>query len=171
MFTRLLISAALLASLAACGNSTPTGADGSESHGTVLTQIPSEGESPVTTGDLSAYCRIEAKLDALIAGLAELNPSDSSSMRNFFEGMTGLLSQSVAVAPVEVKADLEQGLNFFIELKVELDKVNYHFSKITPEVAQRFSEIGQFFQNSQLADLSAKCAATGSSSRAGSSAG
>lgn len=154
MFTKLLMVAALSVGAAACSSSNQAGStdDGNSKV---------DGSAQVEGGDMEAFCNLQTEFEDFGADLTGFDPNDPNAMRSFFDEITEMLNRAVEVAPADIRAELTTGRDLFVEMKVELEKVDYDFTKIDEETARRFSEIGQFFSETSLndTDLAARCAA------------
>lgn len=141
MLKKLSAVVMLVAALAACSSSTPTGADGTP---TSEQTAPPEDDANGTGGDPEEFCnRGEAAFEG--NPFEGLDPSTPEALREGFTAAVTLFQDLLEVAPADVAVTIEAGVAAMVQMQAQLEAVDWDFSTLTPEDGQAFAELAGKF--------------------------
>jgi len=139
MLKKISLLLMLVIALGACSKSEPAASGTDEPTGGTTTTEPAN-----TDGDPEVFCDLGASTFAENP-FQGFDPSSPETLREGFQAAVELFQNLLAVAPADVKVTIEDGVAAMVEIEATLDAADYDFSKLTPEDAQRFSELADAF--------------------------
>ena len=136
-----IVLVALALPLAACSGS-DDGDDGGDRSSDTTAAAASDLPAGSTTVDTTfsgagsdAFCR---QIRTYAEGSRRLGEAANASVRTVFSDAARAVNESIALAPAEIKRDIEIVAEAFTTLVRELETVNYDFTRLPPAVALRF---------------------------------
>jgi hypothetical protein len=140
---RLLVTIGLVAVLAttACGNdSKKESSDTTAAPAAQATTTPGATVDTKFTGKGSAQFCALAKTYGDKSGQLVPSLSNPAQLRTIFKDLQVAVKQAVDVAPSEIKADVTLLANFYNDFAAALEKVNYDFTKVPPDISRKLQD-------------------------------
>jgi hypothetical protein len=135
------VALALVAVAAGCGgggSSTKAAPRASTTATTATTVVPTSAFS-FSGADSARFCEFTRtyydRFAKLLVGLT--GRADKGELRRVVEELTGATREAVAVAPAEIKADMQTVADAATEVVAALDRADFDSSKVPPDVAAR----------------------------------
>jgi hypothetical protein len=142
---RVLVTIGLMAALAtattACGKDTKEKAsDTTAATSAQATSAPGATVDTKFTGKGSAQFCALAKTYGDKSGQLVPSLNNPAQLRTLFKDLQAAVKQAVDVAPSEIKSDVTLLAGFYNDFATALDKVNYDFTKVPPDISRKLQD-------------------------------